>query len=335
MPFWEETDWNEYINSGVLVLDLERIRKEHDLMEEAIDFWNTYGWSFPDQDALNYLLRGKKSILPARFNAFSKDYHSVEDGMFYHYTYMAGDADRLGVIDRLYLSYYERSPFYQGETGKKEKIRFLRRLKDRAEPYLRLRELTGLSCEEVSKLGWGLLLRGEYDQVVDLLSGCTYKNAEGEEGFDRKEYCRELSNTGIMAKALHKLHRTQEAADRLEAAFAKAPEEESSYIGRDICEMQQSDLLGELYYALGRYEEAERAYLGAVYFGTNEKRFQAVISLEHLIRCALKAGRTENARKYLYMLQTVCPEPDRLKIYGLQIEIAEKREKNRQRREGS
>ncbi|MCR4655223.1 MAG: hypothetical protein K5770_03225 [Lachnospiraceae bacterium] len=325
LPFWENNDWNEYINSGVLVLDLERIRKEHDLMEESIDFWNTFGYAFPDQDAINHLFRGRKCILPARFNAFSKDYFSVEDGMFYHYTYMAEDADRLGAIDRLYLSYYERSPFYQKELDKKEKIRFLRRLKDRAEPYLRLRELKELNGEEIAKLGWGLYLRGEYEQVIDFLSGCTYKKAGDEEYSAGEEYCWELTITGILAKSLHKLNRTEEAAKRLEAVFKKSPWKNASYIGRHACEMLQSDLLGELYYALGRYEEAERAYLGAVYFGTNEKLCQSAISLEHLIRCALKAGKTETARKYLHMLQILYPETDRLKIFQLQIEIAEKR----------
>ena len=233
LPFWEETDWNEYINSGVLILDLERIRKEHELLEEAIDFWNTFGFSFPDQDVINYLFRGKKSLLPARFNAFSKDCYFVEEGMFYHYTYMSEDKDRLGVIDRLYLSYFERSPFYRKELDRKEKIQFLRKLKDRTEPYLRLREMTGLSNEEISNLGRSLYLRGEYDQVIEYLSGCTYNRSEGEEESPRKEYCWNLFNTGIIAKALHKVQRTGEAAERLEAAFAKAPEAEPSYIGRD------------------------------------------------------------------------------------------------------
>lgn len=333
LPLWEKTDWNEYINSGVLVLNLERIRKEHDLLEEAIDFWNTYGFAFPDQDVINYLFRGKKCFLPARFNSFSKDYPSMERGVFYHYTYMAGDIDQLGALDQLYLSYYERSPFYQRETGKKEKIRFLRRLKDHAEPYLRLRELTELNSEEIMKLGWGLYLRGEYRQVITVLSDYTGKKNEAEKDAARNEGDWRLFCTGLIAKSLHKLQRTEEAADVLEAALAKPLENAPSYIGRNLEEMRQSDLLGDLYYALGRYEEAEKAYLGALYFGTQEKRAQATTSLEHLIRCALKAGKSGAARKYFYMLQSVYPVPERLKIYGLQIEIAEKRERNTNHKE--
>ncbi len=335
LPFWEKTDWNEYINSGVLILNLERIRKEHHLMDEAIAFWDTYGFAFPDQDALNEMLRGKKCLLPARFNAFSKYYPPVEEGAFYHYTYMAGDRDRLNAVDRLYLSYYERSPFYQNETDKKEKTRFLKSMKDHTEPYLRLRELTELTNGEVTKLGWGLYLRGEYERVITYLSGCTYQKGENEKNAEWHAYCWDLFLAGIIAKALHQLGRTEEAVERLQAAFAKAHQNDPSYIGRELCEMQQSDVLGNLYYALGRYEEAENAYLGAVYFETPSKQAMATEALEHLIRCTLKAGKPVAARKYLYMLQSVYPDPERLKIYALQVQIAENKEKKTKQQEES
>ncbi|MCR5773457.1 MAG: hypothetical protein K6G42_00090 [Lachnospiraceae bacterium] len=333
LPMWEEVDWNEYINSGVLILNLDRIRNEHDLAEEAIDFWNTFGFAYPDQDAINYLLRGKKCLLPARFNAFSKYYPVVKEGMFYHYTYMAEDRERLSGVDRLYLSCYERSPFYKKDLDKKGKIQFLRKLKDHTEPYLRLLELTELNNDQITLLGWGLYLRGEYEQTIKLLSDSAYKKTETDEDPAAGEYIWELVKTGIIAKALHSLQRTEEAAERLEAVFTKAPEKELSYIGRNICEMQQSDLLGDLYYALGRYEEAEEAYLGAVYFETNEKRIQAITSLEHLIRCTLKAGKPSKARKYYCMLQSIYAEPELLRIYGLQIEIAEYRDKKKKQKE--
>ncbi len=328
MPFWEKTDWNEYINSGVLLLDLERIRNEHDLWEESIDFLDKYGFAYPDQDVINYLFRGKKYILPARFNSFSKNFPSVEKGVFYHYTYMAGEKDRLDDIDRLYLSYYERSPFYKNELDKKEKTRFLKRLKDHTEPYLRLSEMTKLNYEEISKLGWGLYLRGEYDRAIDILSKYTYQDTKDKNGLEHKEYIRNLFITGLIAKSLHKLDRTREAVERLEKAFARTAGEAPSYIGRDICEMHQSDLLGDLYYALGRYEDAEKAYLGAVYFETPDKRRQATASLEHLIRCALKAGNIRSAEKYYHMLQSVSLDTGRSKIFGLQIEIARNKEKD-------
>lgn len=50
-PFWESMDWQSYINSGVLVLNLEKIKQEHHLLEEAISFWDRYGMMMPDQDA--------------------------------------------------------------------------------------------------------------------------------------------------------------------------------------------------------------------------------------------------------------------------------------------
>ncbi len=340
LRFWETTDWNEYINSGVLLMDLQRIRREHHLMEETLDFWDTYGFAYPDQDAINCIFHGKIALLPGRFNTFSKDYPSEQTGTFYHYTYMAGDLDRLNPIDRLYLSYWERSPFYTKNLEKTEKIQFLRRMKDHTEPYLRLGEMTELTAEEVLNLGWGYYLRGEYTKVADYLEDAVFdpgldrnRNGADVSGQDneaaggstgaRNVYFFELRSAGIRAMALRKLGRTEDAAALLEKAFADDLEEKSSYIGRNIIEMAQSDLLGELYYELGRYDEAERAYLGALYFGTPSKRVQSQTVLEHLIRCTLKNGKIEAARKYFYMLQSICPDERRVKTLGFQVQVAE------------
>ena len=61
----------------------------------------------------------------------------------------------------------------------------------------------------------------------------------------------------------------------------------------------------------------------------------ATEALEHLIRCTLKAGKPVAARKYLYMLQSVYPDPERLKIYALQVQIAENKEKKTKQQEES
>ena len=63
-------DEEKYFNSGVLLMNLERIRQKHDLMEEAVRFLNRYRScaDFPDQDFLNMLFRDDALLIDKRFN---------------------------------------------------------------------------------------------------------------------------------------------------------------------------------------------------------------------------------------------------------------------------
>ncbi len=71
--YWERLNYDKsigYFNSGVMLLNLDFIRK-HNLTYKFIEFIknNPEKLFCPDQDVLNYILRNCKLNLPARFNA--------------------------------------------------------------------------------------------------------------------------------------------------------------------------------------------------------------------------------------------------------------------------
>ena len=60
---------DRYFNSGVLVLDLKKIRAEHDLKLETLDYLKKHPESdYPDQDALNVIFTNDCKFLPGRYN---------------------------------------------------------------------------------------------------------------------------------------------------------------------------------------------------------------------------------------------------------------------------
>lgn len=58
-----------YVNSGVLLMNLKYWR-EYNIMEECLDFVRDYPEKclFHDQDAINYVLRERKKLLPLKYN---------------------------------------------------------------------------------------------------------------------------------------------------------------------------------------------------------------------------------------------------------------------------
>jgi len=61
------TRTNKYINSGFLLMDIEKIRKEK-IYDKWIKESRTHEYKNPDQDVLNYTLVGRISFLPLRYN---------------------------------------------------------------------------------------------------------------------------------------------------------------------------------------------------------------------------------------------------------------------------
>ncbi len=73
-------DAAKYFNSGVLLMNLGRIRQKHDLMGEAVRFLNRYRncADFPDQDFLNMLFRDDAILIDKRFNTIDNS-HEITD----------------------------------------------------------------------------------------------------------------------------------------------------------------------------------------------------------------------------------------------------------------
>ncbi len=328
--FWEETDWNRYINSGVLVMNLDRIRREHRLLEESISFLEKHAYSLPDQDAINYVLRGKTGFIPGCYNMPNKDCPEVREGIFYHYSYIGEDTDKLDPIDRLFLDYWERSPFYDDSFGKKEKISFLRNLKNRREAYERLEGIRALSFPEQMNYCLWLYLRGDYKECYDRLLCSSSGNAGDESSSDNPFQTRGdlhfFNHLVVMAKCLRGMGRTSEAIALLQEEMKGL--DDPSYIEKIDTELELWDFLGELLYEDSRYKEAEAAYKKALYYGNTVKTEIAIKALRHLIKCTLRMGDISGAKHYYTMLSSLRPLDESVKIYGLQIEIAERKKKS-------
>lgn len=77
-----------YINAGVLIMDLKRIRREHDLLGESISYLDAHEKAvMRDQDAINCIFRNDKKLIDRRFNrlAFTVKTEEGFDGKILHY----------------------------------------------------------------------------------------------------------------------------------------------------------------------------------------------------------------------------------------------------------
>ena len=63
---WGFTEWDGYVNAGVLVMNLKKIRE--DRLEERFISLLAKDYTFADQDILNVACKGKVRLLPVRFN---------------------------------------------------------------------------------------------------------------------------------------------------------------------------------------------------------------------------------------------------------------------------
>ena len=102
-------------NAGVLVMDLERIRRNHNLSKEALIFLNEHPRTpYLDQDALQYVFKDDICFFDRMFNlttSFHNDWKGKE-GIF-HYTwtkpwkiYVGGEWSEL-----LFWEYYSKTPW--------------------------------------------------------------------------------------------------------------------------------------------------------------------------------------------------------------------------------
>lgn len=112
-------DCKKYINSGVLVFDLEHIRNSFDMFEECISFLDMYpDIRHKDQDAINYVFRNKIKYLDKKYNVPSvssrKNEYKEEKAIFHFLGDCPKDILTYGV-DRLFYYYFRKTLW--GETG--------------------------------------------------------------------------------------------------------------------------------------------------------------------------------------------------------------------------
>jgi lipopolysaccharide biosynthesis glycosyltransferase len=81
---------DRYFNSGVLLMNLDAIRKKGDLLDLSIEFLeNNPDSALPDQDALNYYFNDTALLLDKNWNVFSqyekRNCKNVRENVVYHF----------------------------------------------------------------------------------------------------------------------------------------------------------------------------------------------------------------------------------------------------------
>ena len=107
----------EYFNAGVLLMDIDRMRKRQDFTEEAINWLLYKGDLAPsvDQDALNSIFLGDVTFIDGKFNNY-KVYEDISESIV-HFWASKPWADMQGLqTDRLYWKMYLRSAWGENLT---------------------------------------------------------------------------------------------------------------------------------------------------------------------------------------------------------------------------
>ena len=113
---------DRYFNSGVLLMNLDKIREYGDLLELVVKFLDKYpNSSMPDQDALNYYFNNMTLLLDDDWNVQvrnEKSCHgnSLREDVIYHFVEATVvDYFNLSDYEKLYLRMKESTPWgYQG-----------------------------------------------------------------------------------------------------------------------------------------------------------------------------------------------------------------------------
>ena len=318
--FWESTDWNQYVNSGVLVMNLKKIRETCDLIQDSIAFFQNFGMAYPDQDAINYILRGRIKMLPARYNMPNGRCRDVVEGYFYHYTYTYESFYMLDPIDRLLISYWQESPWGHAEADNREQVFFLRRFKTRADVYIRLYEMGKAGVKECSLIGYNMYIQGEFEEGLKWFSRAK-ELLEGEPDYGRDH---RIYLMYYIAQSLRQLGRREEAIKLCEQELP-LEEEEKGYLDR--CELRQQFklTLGVLYYENGQYENAEKIFKRCLYVGTEKKLAVTETALSYLFKCSVKKRDYVTANELNERLLYLQPNDER---WRRNHELLEKKFKN-------
>ncbi len=107
-------DAKNYINSGILVMDLKKFR-EQGIEEKFIHIMNKYNCEIvdPDQAYINFLCKDKIHYLPISWNRPAVEFVECETPNIIHYNlYIKPWQDKV-FLDEHFWHYAEKSPFYQ------------------------------------------------------------------------------------------------------------------------------------------------------------------------------------------------------------------------------
>lgn len=108
----------DYFNAGVLVINLEKLRKEYDFLNAVENFYTEYGKciTFADQDCLNAIFANDKILLEERFNCMRTDF-TGKMGRIWHFShYKPWECYTRQGTDELYWQYLRKTPYCKNEA---------------------------------------------------------------------------------------------------------------------------------------------------------------------------------------------------------------------------
>lgn len=111
-----------YFNAGVLLMNLKALRSEKDAIINAIKFTsqNSRYQKFMDQDILNFCFSTRAVKLSNIFNRFTiyarKDHELTLGKKIYHFAGAGLTMDMNDPFNRLWMSYFIRTPFFDATT---------------------------------------------------------------------------------------------------------------------------------------------------------------------------------------------------------------------------
>lgn len=326
MPFWENCEWSFYINSGVLILNLDRMRRCGNLVDKAVSFFHKYGMAYPDQDVLNAVFAGQIKLIPYQYNIKEPIYSSVESGCIYHYEY-AHENGKLYPLDQMFLDYWEQSPFYHPEYGKKEKIFYLRRLKSRLELYERLESKNMMDRQSVLYKAAELYRLGHYEECCDYLGNDHWKEhlCPCKETINEDEF--QIERVQYLAQSLCASGQREEAAELLSDFLGKATVRNHGYLNQSVRIMHLQFLFGEILYQMKEYEKAEKTFLGCLFLGNQQKLFLVFEALQYAVKCAWEQKAFERAMEYVQRMLVLDSKKLEAKIMRLKTDYMMKKQK--------
>ncbi|MEG1641542.1 MAG: glycosyltransferase family 8 protein [Synergistaceae bacterium] len=108
---------NSYFNSGVLLMNLDKLRQDYDLCSSVITFFREFNKIvlLPDQDYLNYLFVEDRVVIDERFNSIRTN-NITKDNYKNKIWHLAGGAKSYRVysrpyVDELYWKYFALTPY--------------------------------------------------------------------------------------------------------------------------------------------------------------------------------------------------------------------------------
>lgn len=116
---------DNYLNSGVLLMNLEYLRKSEDLILSGVKWYGEHPkLQYMDQDILNYLFSKSYLKLPVKFNTFVREERRLSRSTIQRkiYHYLAGNfgqglsLDNRDPFNRLWMDYFIRTPWFNAQT---------------------------------------------------------------------------------------------------------------------------------------------------------------------------------------------------------------------------